>query len=85
MIKLLKKGMTTVLCAAILLTSAAGLSGCGSSDGKDAGGKKELTFQIWDVAQKEGMEALASAYTEENPDVTIEVQVTSWDEYWTKL
>lgn len=86
MIKLLKKGMTTVLCAAILLTSAAGLSGCGSSsDGKDAGGKKELTFQIWDVAQKEGMEALAAAYTEENPDVTIEVQVTSWDEYWTKL
>ena len=29
--------------------------------------------------------ALCDAYTEQNPDVVIEVQVTSWNEYWTKL
>ena len=31
------------------------------------------------------MEAMAKAYTEKNPNVTIDVQVTNWNEYWTKL
>lgn len=56
------------------------LSGCGPSDGKT-----HLTFQIWDVAQRDGMQAVCDAYTAHNPDVVIDVQVTSWGEYWTKL
>lgn len=33
------------------------LAGCsGNSGSSSSGGKTELTFQIWDVAQKEGME-----------------------------
>ena len=55
------------------------------SRSSSSGGKTELTFQIWDVAQKEGMEAMCAAYTQQHPDVSIEVQVTSWNEYWTKL
>ena len=31
------------------------------------------------------MEAVARAYMDKNPEVEIQVQVTSWDEYWTKL
>ena len=65
-----------VLTAALLLS----LCGCGASDGKT-----HLKFQIWDVAQRDSMQAICDAYTEKNPDVTIEVQVTSWNEYWTKL
>jgi multiple sugar transport system substrate-binding protein len=37
------------------------------------------------VAQRDGMQAVCDAYTAKNPDVVIEVQVTSWSEYWTKL
>ncbi len=59
---------------------AAGLAGCTADDGT-----VHLTFQIWDVAQRDGMQAMCDAYTAEHPNVTIEVQVTSWDEYWTKL
>ena len=71
-----------LLCAAAAGAMAAALSGCssGSSDGKT-----HLTFQIWDVAQRDGMQAICDAYTEKNPNVEIEVQVTSWNEYWTKL
>ncbi len=58
-----------------------GLTGCGGS----SDGKTHLTFQIWDVAQRDGMQAVADAYTAQHPDVVIEVQVTSWSEYWTKL
>ena len=65
-----------VLALALLLS----LSGCGAADGKT-----HLTFQIWDVNQRDGMQAVCDAYTAKNPDVVIEVQVTSWGEYWTKL
>ncbi|MGI6738066.1 MAG: ABC transporter substrate-binding protein [Christensenellales bacterium] len=44
-----------------------------------------INFSIWDKNQQPGMEAIAAAYTEKNPDVTINVQVTPWSEYWTKL
>jgi len=56
------------------------LAGCSAADGKT-----HLTFQIWDVAQRDSMQAICDAYTAKNPDVVIEVQVTSWTEYWTKL
>lgn len=69
--------IATVLALAMLLLS---LVGCGASDGKT-----HLTFQIWDVAQRDGMQAMCDAYTAQHPDVVIEVQVTSWNEYWTKL
>lgn len=70
--------------SAVLLAAVLSLSGCQDS-GRTADGKVKLSFQIWDTAQRNGMEDIARAYMEKNPDVEVEVQVTSWDEYWTKL
>ena len=64
----------------LAITLLLSLAGCGASDGKT-----HLKFQIWDVAQRDSMQAICDAYTAKNPDVVIEVQVTSWNEYWTKL
>ncbi len=61
------------------------LTGCGEGNVGTSSGKTKLTFQIWDIGQKAGMEAMAAAYTEKNPNVEIEVQVTNWSEYWTKM
>ena len=69
-----------MITAALALTLLLSLSGCGAGDGKT-----HLVFQIWDVYQRPGMEAICAAYTAQHPDVEIEVQVTSWGEYWTKL
>ena len=69
------------LAASAALAAASLTTGCGGA----SDGKTHLTFQIWDVAQRDGMQAMCDAYTEQHPDVVIEVQVTSWDEYWTKL
>ena len=69
--------MTAAALALVLLLS---ITGCGASDGKT-----HLTFQIWDVAQRKGMQDMCDAYTAQHPDVVIDVQVTSWSEYWTKL
>ena len=70
-----KVGVVGALGAALML------SACSAGNS----GKTELTFQIWDTAQRDGMQALIDAYVAEHPDVEIKLQVTSWDEYWTKM
>lgn len=74
------KKLYRFLAGMLSLVLMAGLAGCGADDGTI-----HLTFQIWDVAQRDGMQAMSDAYTAKNPNVTIEVQVINWDEYWTKL
>ena len=74
------KKLYRFLAGMLSLVLMAGLAGCGADDGRI-----HLTFQIWDVAQRDGMQAISDAYTAKNPNVTIEVQVINWDEYWTKL
>ena len=74
------KKLPRITSAALVLALLLALAGCGPSDGKT-----RLTFQIWDVAQRDGMQAMCDAYTAQHPEVEIEVQVTSWGEYWTKL
>ena len=73
-LRMVSLGLATVM--------AVGLTACGSGSKSSDG---TITMQIWDTAQRDGMQALADAYHEQNPDVTVEIQVTSWDEYWTKL
>ena len=67
----MNKLKTLLLASSFILVSAA-LSGC--SGGASADGKTHLTFQIWDVAQRDGMQAICDAYTEQNPNVEIELQ-----------
>ena len=44
-----------------------------------------ITFAFWDNNQEPGMTAIAEAYMAAHPNVKVEVQVTPWGEYWTKL
>ncbi len=70
-----------MIAAALALALLLSVTGCGGS----ADGKTHLSFQIWDVFQRDGMQAMCDAYTAQHPDVVIDIQVTSWSEYWTKL
>lgn len=79
--KTIKKGAALGLS---LVLAAAALCGCQGTS-KTADGRVKLSFQIWDTAQRQGMQDVVDAYMAQNPNVYIEVQVTSWDEYWTKL
>ena len=78
------KTVKRAACALFALALCWVVTGCASNNAGNAGQTK-LTFQIWDNTQKSAMEAMAAAYTQKNPNVQIDVQVTSWAEYWTKL
>lgn len=82
--KWIKRGIS-VVCASTMVMGC--MAGCSSGDSNGGGSpdSKSLIFLIWDSGQKAGMEAMAKAYMDEHPDVSIEVQATGWDEYWTKL
>src|SRR5690606_32492575 len=44
-----------------------------------------ITYGIWDAAQEEGIRQQIEAFNEEFPDITVELQLTPWADYWTKL
>ena len=62
------KNMKKLLAALLVVVLAFGLAACG----KASDGKTHLTFQIWDVNQRDGMQAVCDAYTAKNPDVAVD-------------
>jgi multiple sugar transport system substrate-binding protein len=67
------------------------MAGCNSSnDGggaTDSGSQKKVTisYTIWDKNQQPAMEAIADAFTEQNPNIEVKVDAIPWGEYWTKM
>lgn len=81
--KNLKKFIAIAACSVALMTT---LAGCGSKTNTgSSSGNVTLTYSIWDKNQQPGMEAIAKAFHEKNPNITVNVEVTPWDQYWTKL
>lgn len=82
MFRPVRLGLTAMVAAALAISAA----GCG--DDKPAGGDGgpvTLSYAVWDTNQVPVMEELAAAFTKEHPTVTIDVQMTPWADYWTKL
>jgi multiple sugar transport system substrate-binding protein len=82
----MRKNLVLALLVAFLSVSVVQAGIFSKLFGKKADdGEKVLTFMIWDKNQEPGMQAIADSFTETHPDVKVKVQVTGWDEYWTKL
>jgi multiple sugar transport system substrate-binding protein len=71
---------------ACLVAAAAVLGSC-SSDGDDSSGDGEVTlsYGMWDAAQQPAMEKIIAEFNKEHPDIKVKIQLTPWDDYWTKL
>lgn len=71
------------------LISSAGilaLAACGSDDTSSGSGEKvELVYRLWDEQQEIGYKDVFAAFTQENPNITVRMEVLPWDQYWTKL
>jgi multiple sugar transport system substrate-binding protein len=44
-----------------------------------------LTYSIWDKIQQPAMEAIATEFTAQNPNIKVKVEVIPWGDYWTKM
>ncbi|MGX7163871.1 ABC transporter substrate-binding protein [Enterococcus massiliensis] len=72
----------------LLAISLLGITGCGSTtNGKNGSGSGNvnLKLSLWETYEAPGMKEIAKAFEKENPNVNIEVEVTPWDQYWTKM
>ena len=44
-----------------------------------------ITYGFWDSAQQAAVEAQIAAFKVHLPNITVEPQITPWEDYWTKL
>lgn len=76
-----------------VLVAALAATACGGGGGDEVSGggagttgeKVTLSYAIWDNNQKPVMEELGAEFTKAHPNIAINVQVTPWNDYWTKL
>ena len=68
--------------AALALPLAACSNG---SDAGNAGGKVTLNYWLWDDKQQPAYQECADAFTKADPDVTVKITQTAWDQYWQNL
>ncbi|MFJ2978658.1 MULTISPECIES: sugar ABC transporter substrate-binding protein [unclassified Curtobacterium] len=82
-------GAVAAIGAAVLLAGCSTSSGASSAGGdyekaaKDT--KATLTYAVWDENQVKAIKANLEGFNEEYPDIKVNVDVTPFASYWTKL
>jgi len=84
-----------ILGAVAAIGAAVLLAGCSTSSGATGSGggyeqatkdtKATLTYAVWDENQVKAIKANLTGFNEEYPDITVNVDVTPFASYWTKL
>lgn len=77
--------LPTRLVALLLAPLLVIIAACSGSGSGGSSGHVTLTYGIWDVAQKPAMEKIIKEFHAKHPNIDVQVQVTPWDSYWTKL
>lgn len=70
---------------AIGTASALTLTACSSGGSSADGGDVTLQYWMWDDQQAPLYQACAAAFTEANPEITVEITQTGWAQYWQNL
>ena len=73
---------TGVLLLAVLLTLSAAVF---ASPALAGAAKTTVTFALWDETQKPVFDQIVEKFEAANQDIDVEVQLTPWSQYWTKL
>ncbi|NWL32266.1 ABC transporter substrate-binding protein [Paenarthrobacter nitroguajacolicus] len=77
-------GTVAVAAAAVLALSACSGGSSGGSSGGDAA-QGEISYWLWDANQLPAYQQCATDFTKANPDITVKITQTGWDDYWSKL
>ncbi|MBU3102348.1 MULTISPECIES: ABC transporter substrate-binding protein [Clostridium] len=84
----MKKSLHKIIAVALTsMVMMSTLAGCGTSKTTSGTSNKPvtLTYEIWDKNQQPGMQAIADSFHKLNPNITVKVEVTPWDQYWPKM
>lgn len=84
-----QRRLMSIVAASALLAVAACSPGSGDSD-EDAGGSAggdatTVTFRLWDEAAAASYEASFDAFTEQHPEISVEIETVPWANYWEQL
>ncbi|GIM28776.1 sugar ABC transporter substrate-binding protein [Clostridium polyendosporum] len=61
-------------------------TGCARKKAEDISSRPvTITYAVWDKNQESAMRAIIDAFEKKNPNIIVKVEVTPWDQYWTKL
>jgi multiple sugar transport system substrate-binding protein len=75
----MKKVLITLVIATLLVLSAC-------KPASTTSGKVEISFMAWgDPAELEVWNQIVTDFQAANPNITVKVEVSDWDSYWTKL
>ncbi|MBA2454249.1 MAG: extracellular solute-binding protein, partial [Chloroflexia bacterium] len=44
-----------------------------------------ITYGFWDSSQQAAIESQLAAFSEQFPDITVELRQVPWEDYWTQL
>jgi multiple sugar transport system substrate-binding protein len=70
--------------AGLLVIAAMLLASCGA--GPSAQGPAEITFMMWGAPEELAVwQAVVDDFQKANSNITVKVDVSDWDSYWTKL
>ena len=72
------------LIAGLLVIASMLLASCGA--GPSAQGPTEISFMMWGAPEELAVwQAVVDDFQKANPNITVKVDVSDWDSYWTKL
>ncbi len=70
----------------VLVTASLLLAACGGAKPPAATGPVEISMMMWgDPAELEVWNQIVADFHQANPNITVKVEVSDWDSYWTKL
>lgn len=73
------------LAASLALVATAAAACSSSKTSTSSGGKTTLSYAIWDQTQQPAMQKIITAFEQQNPDITVKIQLTPYADYFTKL
>ena len=72
------KLVSLLLCVSMLLTLCVGFA---NAEGEPV----TITYAVWDSNQAALLQSVADEFHQANPNITIQIQVNAWSDYWTAL
>lgn len=76
---------TGIIWGCLLIVLASLLAACGGAGSNTTSGPVTLQYSIWDQNQAPAMQKMIDAFEKANPNIKVKLEVTPWNNYWTKL